>query len=129
MRRTVISLAVITVFILTVVIGDQWFMGRYADGFNERLDILEKAENLEEQKEGAAELDRFYKEGSFLAHRLIPTGRLEEIEMLLHKLNAYIETEDDHEVEATIAEIRARVNLLYSTNLYHWYHPLEFRIE
>ena len=53
----------------------------------------------------------------------------EELEMLLHKLNAYLKTEDEHEIEATAAELRARVNLLYSTDLYHWYHPFQFRIE
>ena len=129
MKRTLISLSLITVFVLSVVIGDLWFMTHYVGGINDRLDKLEAAEGLDEQKACAAELDDFFVSHNFWAHRLVPTGRMEELETLLHKLNAYIETEDVHEVEATVAELRARANLLYSTDLYHWYQPMEFRIE
>ncbi len=129
MKRTVISLSLITAFILAVVIWDLWFMTRYVSGMNDRLDALEAAGSLEEQKSLAMELDDFFMDRNFWAHRVVPTGRMEDLETLLHKLNAYIETEDEHEVEATIAEVRARVNLLYSTDIYHWYQPAEFRIE
>lgn len=129
MKRTLISLGLITVFILAVVIADLWFMTRYAEGMNTRLDAIAEAESYQEKKELAAELDDFFLSRNFWAHRLVPTGRMEELETLLHKLNAYIETEDTHEVVATVAEIRSRVNLLYSTSFYHWYHPAEFRIE
>lgn len=129
MKRTIVSLSLITVFILTVAIGDIWFMTGYADGMNRHLDAVEEARGYEEKKICALELDDYYQSKAFWAHRLVPTGRMEEIETLLHKLNAYIETRDDHEVEATVAELRARVNLLYSTSFYHWYHPTEFRIE
>ncbi len=129
MKRTVISLTVITAFVLGVVVWDLWFMTRYVGGMNERLDALEAALEFEEQKACAAQLDDYFLSKNFWAHRLVPTGRMEELETLLHKLNAYIETKDEREVEATIAELRARLNLLYSTDLYHWYHPMEFRIE
>lgn len=129
MKRTVISLTLITVFILAVAWGDIYFMTGYAKGMNDRLDAVEQAESFEEKKICALSLDRFFRSKGFWAHRFIPTGRIEELETLLHKLNSYIETKDDHEVEATVAELRARVNLLYSTSIYHWYHPTEFRIE
>lgn len=129
MKRTMTGLIVITVFVVAVVLADLWFMSQYAAGMNERLDAVANAEGFENQKHAAEELDRYFNEQDFWAHRFIPTGRMEELETLLHKLNAYIATEDEHEVLATAAEIRARVNLLYSTDLYHWYHPADFRIE
>lgn len=129
MKRTLISLGLITVFIITVVIADLWFMSRYAEGMNSRLDAIAEAKSYLEKKKLAKELDDFFVSQDFWAHRLVPTGRMEELETLLHKLNAYLETEDSHEVTATVAEIRSRVNLLYSTSIYHWYHPVEFRIE
>lgn len=129
MKRTMTGLIVITVFVVAVVLADLWFMSQYAAGMNERLDAVANAEGFENQKYAAEELDRYFNEQDFWAHRFIPTGRMEELETLLHKLNAYITTEDEHEVLATAAEIRARVNLLYSTDLYHWYHPADFRIE
>ncbi len=129
MKRTLISLCLILIFILSVVIADLWFMNRYADGMNRRLDAIVKADSYEEKKRLAGELDVFFVSHDFFAHRLVPTGRMEEMETLLHKLNAYIETEDSHEVAATVAELRSRVNLLYSTFMYRWYHPERFRIE
>jgi hypothetical protein len=129
MKRTVISLILILFFIRLVVCGDLWFMSGFADGMNNGLDAIRDAETFADKKLLANELDSFYESRSFWAHRLIPTGRMEELETLLHKLNAYLKVGDDYEVEATVAEIRARVNLLYSTSIYHWYHPAEFRIE
>ncbi len=129
MKRTMISLGVISVFILGIAIGDLWFMNRYAAGMNEGLDAIAAAESFDEKKMHTAQLEDFFVSQDFWAHRLIPTSRLEELETLLHKLNAYLETEDENEVSATVAEIKARVNLLYSTNLYHWYHPAGFSIE
>lgn len=129
MKRTWISLVIIIVFIIGVSVLDLWFVSEFAAGMTARLDAVSAAETLPEKKELAEELDRYYQKQQFWAHRLIPTGRLEELEMLLHKLNAYLKTEDEHEIEATAAELRARVNLLYSTDLYHWYHPFQFRIE
>jgi hypothetical protein len=129
MKRTIISLTVIIVFILAVVCADLWFMSSYAYGINRHLDAILEAHTLESKKQRATELDEFFANKDFWAHRLVPTGRMEELEMLLNKLNAYLKTNDEHEVEATVAEIRARVNLLYSTSIYHWYQPAEFRIE
>lgn len=129
MRRTWISFGLLSLFILAVVCGDLWFMSSYADGMNRRLDAITAAATMEEKKSCAAELDAYFTEKNFWAHRLVPTGRMEELETLLHKLNAYLKTEDEHEIEATVAELRARVNLLYSTTVYHWYHPAEFCIE
>lgn len=129
MKRTIISLTVIIVFILAVVCGDLWFMSSYAYGMNRHLDAILEADTLELKKQRAIELDDFFVRKNFLAHRLVPTGRMEELETLLNKLNAYLKTNDEHEVEATVAEIRARVNLLYSTTIYHWYQPAEFSIE
>lgn len=129
MKRTWISFGVLVVFILAVVCGDLWFMSSYADGMNRRLDAIMEAGTLEDKKSCAEDLDAYFVKKNFWAHRLVPTGRMEELETLLHKLNAYLNTADEHEIEATVAEIRARVNLLYSTDVYHWYHPAEFCIE
>ncbi|MBQ8894031.1 MAG: DUF4363 family protein [Clostridia bacterium] len=129
MKRTMVSLILIILFILAVVLGDLWFMSSYAEGMNDRLDALLEAKTLEEKKSCALDLDAFFEKRNFWAHRLVPTGRMEELETLLHKLNAYLKTDDAHEVEATVAEIRSRVNLLYSTAIYHWHHPTEFCIE
>lgn len=129
MKRTLTSLIVITVFVVSVVVADLWFMSSYAKGMNERLEQIEKVETMEMKKEAVLDLEHYFKNKNFWAHRIVPTGRLEELETLLYKLNAYIAASDEHEVTATIAELRSRVNLLYSTNLYHWYHPAEFSIE
>ncbi len=129
MKRTVISLTLITVFILAVALGDIYFMTGYAEGMNDHLDAVEKAVSFEEKKACALSMDQFFRSKEFWAHRFVPTGRIEELETLLHKLNSYIKTKDDHEVDATVAELRARVNLLYSTSVYHCYHPTGFRIE
>ena len=117
MKRTLISFVLIVIFILGVVLGDLLFMSNYAEGMNQRLDMILSANTQEEMERYAAELDDFFVRKNFLAHRMIPTGRLEELETLLHKLNAYINTSDIHEIEATVAEIKSRVNLLYSTTL------------
>ncbi len=129
MKRTMTGLCLILFFILLVVALDLWFMTRYVGGLDHRLDLLKQTENQIDRKTAAYELDGFFKDNSFLAHRFIPTDRLDELEMLLHKMNSYISTDDAHEIDATIEEFRARIHLLYSTSFYHWYQPFEFRIE
>lgn len=129
MKRTFISFGILISLVLAVVGADLFFMTRFAAGITDRLDQISQEDLLDKKKEIAADLDRFYEKNSFWAHRVVPTDRLDEIEMLLHKLNAYLEEEDYNEIEATTAELRARINLLYSTNIYHWYHPFRFRIE
>ncbi len=129
MKRTFISFGILISLVVVAVGADLFFMTRFAAGITDRLDLISQEDLLYKKKEFAEDLDRFYEENSFWAHRVVPTDRLDEIEMLLHKLNAYLEEEDYNEVEATVAELRARINLLYSTNIYHWYHPFRFRIE
>ena len=129
MKRTFISLSVILFLISLVVFFDLAFMTKFADGMTSRLDLIVESKSIAEQQKLAKELNSFYKSKEFIAHRIIPTDRIEEIETMLHKLNAYIGEEDENEIGATAAEIRARVNLLYSTYVYHWHHPFEFRIE
>ncbi len=129
MKRIFISLGVILAFMVLVLVADFVFMGHYADGMNQRLDSLEMAASYEEKMGCAKELISFYKSNDFLAHRLIPTGKLDELEMLLYRLVVFLKAEEDYEASATVAEIKARVNLLYSTVFYHWYHPKEFGIE
>ena len=129
MKRTFICFWILISLVLAVVGADLFFMTRLASGMTDRLDRISREDLLDKKKEIALELDRFYDENSFWAHRVVPTDRLDEIEMLLHKLNAYMKEEDYNEIEATASELRARVNLLYSTNIYHWYHPFRFRIE
>lgn len=129
MRRIIVSLCVISAFILMVVIGDLWFMNQYAAKMNKGLDAIDAAGTYEEKGECAKDLEALFKEQRFWAHRLIPTNRLEELETLLNKLKAYIKSEDENEVGATVAEIRARVDLLYSTDLWRWYQSGGFRIE
>lgn len=129
MKRTFISFGIILAFLLVIVGTDLVFMTSFADGMTKRLDLIIETENIDLQKQRAKELDDYFRSKEFFAHRFIPTDRIEEIETMLHKLNAYISEEDKNEIEATAAEIRARINLLYSTYIYHWYQPFEFRIE
>lgn len=129
MKRTFISFGIILAFLLVIVGTDLVFMTSFADGMTKRLDLIIETENIDLQKKRAKELDDYFRSKEFFAHRFIPTDRIEEIETMLHKLNAYISEEDKNEIEATAAEIRARINLLYSTYIYHWYQPFEFRIE
>lgn len=129
MKRTFVSLAVILSFLLIIIGTDLVFMTAFADGMTERLDLIIETENIDLQKKRAKELGDFFCSKEFLAHRFIPTDRVEEIETMMHKLNAYINEEDKNEIEATASEIRARINLLYSTYIYHWYQPFEFCIE
>lgn len=129
MRRTFISFTLIMIFIVSIVGADLWIITKFCDGMTERLDAISMSEEIEEQRRLAEEMDRFYESYQFWLHRTVSTGKLEDIEMLLHKLNAYLKEADENEIEATAAEIRSRVNLLYSTWLYHWYHPFDFRIE
>lgn len=129
MKRTFISFGIILAFLLVIVGTDLVFMTAFADGMTKRLDLIIETENIDLQKKRAKELDDYFRSKEFFAHRFIPTDRIEEIETMLHKLNAYISEEDKNEIEATAAEIRARINLLYSTYIYHWYQPFEFRIE
>ncbi len=129
MRRTFISFTIIMIFIIAIVAADIIIITDFTSGMTERLDAISALEDFEEQKVLAKEMDSFFESRRFWIHRIVPTGRAEDIEMLLHKLNAYLKEEDKNEVEATAAEIRARVNTLYSTWIYHWYHPFRFRIE
>lgn len=129
MKRTFISLAVILAFLIFIIGTDLIFMTSFADGMTKRLTLIIESENIAYQKEKAKEMDDYFRSKEFFAHRFIPTDRIEEIETMLHKLNAYINEEDANEIEATAAEIRARINLLYSTYIYHWYQPFDFRIE
>lgn len=129
MKRTIISLILITVFVVGVITADLWFMSSYAAEMNKQLDRIDEVSTFEEKRAEAKALDEYFESRNFWAHRLIPTGRLEEIETLLYKLNSYLVTADEHEVDATVAELKARVNLLYSTMIYHWYHPSDSRIE
>lgn len=129
MKRTFISLGIILAFLLVIVGTDLVFMTAFADGMTNRLDLIIETENIDLQKQRAKELDDYFRSKEFLAHRFIPTDRIEEIETMMHKLNAYINEEDKNEIEATATEIQARINLLYSTYIYHWYQPFEFRIE
>ena len=119
MKRTFISFGIILAFLLVIVGTDLVFMTSFADGMTKRLDLIIETENIDLQKQRAKELDDYFRSKEFFAHRFIPTDRIEEIETMLHKLNAYISEEDKNEIEATAAEIRARINLLYSTYIYH----------
>ena len=129
MKRTFISLAVILAFLIFIIGTDLIFMTSFADGMTKRLTLIIESDNIAYQREKAKEMDDYFRSKEFFAHRFIPTDRIEEIETRLHKLNAYIDEEDANEIEATAAEIRARINLLYSTYIYHWYQPFDFRIE
>ncbi len=125
MKRTVINLTLITLFLTAIAVGDLLFMNRYSKEMNERLDAVEDAQSYEEKQNASKLLCEYFQSKYFLAHRLVHTGRLDEVETLLHKLNAYIKTEDEHEVDATVAELRGRVDLLFN----HWHQPRQFSIE
>ena len=129
MKRTIMSLILITIFVVGIVVADLWFMSSYAAGMNERLDKIDEKSEIDDKRVAAKELDAFFEDRNFWAHRFVPTGRMEELETLLYKLNSYLSTEDEHEIDATVAELKARVNLLYSTMFYHWHHPSDSRIE
>lgn len=129
MKRFFVCLGLIVAFIFTVLAADLWFMTEYADGMNQRLDAIEKASEFEEKIDRAADLAAYYESNSVYAHRLIPTSRLDEVEMLISRLIVFIKAEEGYEASATTAEIKSRINSLYSTMIYHWYHPRDFGIE
>ena len=129
MRRTFISFTVIMLFIITVVSADVCVITDFSSGMTSRLDALSSTEDFQKQMALAEEIDSFFESRRFWLHRFVSTAKVDDIETLLHKLNAYLKERDEKEIEATTAEIRARVNFLYSTWLYHWYHPFRFRIE
>lgn len=129
MKRTFICFTLIMIFVVSVVAADIIIITDFSSGMTQRLDEISVSESFEEQKVMAKDLDSFFQSRRFWIHRLVPTGKAEDVETLLHKLNAYLKEDDKNEVEATVAELRARVNFLYSTWFYHWHHPFEFRIE
>ncbi len=128
MKRMVIPLIIIIALVGFIVAADLWFITSYASGMTERLDALSQAQPGE-QAEQCREIIHFHFDKKFWVRRFIPSARLDEIEMLLHKLDAYVEEGDQNEIGATTAEVRARVNRLFSTFLYHWYHPEGYRIK
>lgn len=129
MKRTFISLGLILTFLIAILATDLFFMSHYADGMLSRIDSLETAESYEIKNLKMDDLLAFYEANDFLAHRFVMTDRMDEIDVLIYRLAAFLEAEEDYEVSATIAELKARIHSLYSTWLYHWYHPREFGIE
>ncbi len=129
MKRTFVSLGLIILFLVAVLAADLIFTTYYADGMLKRLDALEAVESFELKEAKTQELIDFFEKNDFLAHRLIPTNRMDELETLIFRLVSFLEAEEAYEVSATVSEIRARIHSLYSTSVYHWYHPREFGIE
>ncbi len=121
MKRIIRCLLGIMAFVLAVSIFDAVFMSTFAKEMNECLDAVDQAETIEEMAREAKELERIYNKRNFFLHRLAPTMRLEEIEVSLSKLKAFLAVKNYDECLALSAEIRRRVNQLYSTGFYRWY--------
>ncbi len=111
----------IIAFVLAVSIFDAVFMSSFAKEVNERLDAVDRAATMEEIEKEVAALERIFKERDFWLHRLVPTNRLEEIEVSLAKIKAFNVAGNEDECLGISAEIRSRVNQLYSTGFYRWY--------
>lgn len=129
MKRTFISLGTIVLLLIAVLAFDIIFTTYYSDGMLKRLDLLESVGTFENKMNAAEELIAFYEKNDIIAHRLIPTNRMDELESSIYRLVAFLEAGEDYEVSATVAEIRARIHSLYSTWFYRWYHPRDFGIE
>lgn len=129
MRRFLISLGFIMLFVIGSVVFEQWYMYRFAKGMNEGLDDIMEAKQYVKQTEAMGALNDFYEKNHPVISHLVFSNRLEEIETVLHKLNAYVAAEDENEVPATIEELRSRINLLASTELYRRNHPHGFCID
>lgn len=128
MKRFLISLILILLFVGGSVVFDQWFMCRFAKEINGGLDRIVQAEEQSERDEAIKALNQCYDDRHPIADHLIFANRLEEIETLLYKLNAYVEAEDEEEILATAQELRARINLLHSLEFYRGNHPSDFSI-
>lgn len=128
MKRFLISLILILLFVGGSVVYDQWFMCQFSKEMNNGIDGIIQAQNQLE-KEGAVErLNKCYEKRHPIADHLIFSNRLEEIETLLYKLNAYIDREEDAEILATAQELRSRINLLHSIEFYRGNRSKDFGI-
>ncbi len=128
MKRFLISLILILLFVGGSVVYDQWFMCRFAKEMNDGIDGIIQAQHQSEKENAVEQLNECYAKRHPIADHLIFSNRLEEIETLLYKLNAYIEEQEDAEILATAQEMRSRINLLHSIEFYRGNRSGDFSI-
>ena len=120
MKRFVISLSLILVFIMGAIFFEHWYMQDFAFTMNGQITLLEEAVRKQENVSTAMEqLNDAYHRNRPIVSQLVFSNRLEEVETVLYKLNAYIKAADQSEINATIAELRARMRLLSSSQRYY----------
>lgn len=129
MKRFLISLILILLFVGGSVVYDQLFMCRFAKEMDEKIGRIVAAENQEACRDAVVELNSYYGKRHPIADHLIFSNRLEDIETLIYKLNAYVEEDDKKEILATAQELRARINMLHSIEFYRGNSPEDFRIK
>ena len=102
------------IIVTGVIIFDSVFMRRYSADL---ICLIERLETAEDRDKTACleEIKKCFYERDFWAHRIVPTNRLEELETILARLSAYIESGERSEIRAAAAELKTRVRLLYST--------------
>ena len=125
MKRTFICFFGILVFVLSVSVFDGVFMSSFAENMESVLEEIQNVKSFDEMRDRADKMVDYYKSQEFLLHRLVPTNRLEEIEVSFVKLKAFLEVENYDECLAIAAEIESRVNQLYSTGFRNWYQKIK----
>ena len=110
MKRIVVSLIAILVIVVFAVLSGILYSRAYVEGFEGLLDELD----CTQQKEAVMDkMIQYYWRHSAIVCRIVPLSRMEEIETLLYKLNAYVKKGDEKETLATSEELRARVKMIY----------------
>ena len=112
MKRFVISLLLIFVFVSSAVAFDQWYVNRFKNQLNAGVDAVVEAGDERQRLAATEELNAVYDRARFIVSQFVFANRLEEVETLLRKLSAYIEIGNEEEIGATAEEFRSRVDLL-----------------
>lgn len=129
MKRFIISLSLILLFVIAAVFFDQWYMYGFAEKMNEGVDqLIISMEDAQKRSDAVEILNKTFRKARPIINQLVFANRLEEVETVLYKLNAYIEIGDEREISATAEELRSRVNLLSSADLYYRNHASRFGI-
>lgn len=114
MKRFVISLSLILLFIFAVILFDGWYIKTFKKEMNQGIDAIIAAENQAEFIAAGERLRDSYNRRKIILSKLVFTNRMEEMQTLVDKLMAYLDAENESEILATAAELRARINLLRS---------------
>lgn len=112
MKRFIISLSFIFLFVISVIAFDQWYMDRFENRINQGLDAVLSAKDERGLQESIKMLNEDFYHSRSVVSQFVFANRLEEMETALYKLNAYVEIQDHDEIMATAEEVRARLHLL-----------------